>query len=149
MVAGLYDCRSVKIPRAYGELLVADSAASCDTLKGLRNADYQAVTFARFKEAPLTETACEENDEAFVLCMAIAGTAQPGGGSRRYDRVIIVQRGASDDISGLIAFLRQWFPNLVQEKRVFVARVPGKGALNETTASRVLGTCRFVDATDG
>ena len=131
-------------PSRFRELLLADCDETEQWACYCRDAEYQAVTTARFPlPPPSTNGECQASEVANVLLRAVGASAR-GSGQHRYDRIIILQRDPSDEIDGVIQFFRVWMPRVLQEGWLFVTTLPQRLEPTRAAFCEARGRCEQV-----
>jgi hypothetical protein len=114
----------------YRELILTDREPTTEHVKSLRPSSWAVCTFRAARH--ITDEAALQGCEFATTLVRILGPQSESGRSRRYDRVIILKTDARDDIAHTLAFFAKWLPDLVAQRRVFIADA---SSATEQTAS--------------
>jgi hypothetical protein len=126
----LWDCRAKA--GQYCELILTDTRQTATLLKGFRNAECQALSHVRIPCVPQNEDELRNDEHATMLAIAVRS-----GDHLRYERVIILRRDDSEDISGIISTVKRFCPELLEQRRLFVTEF--RAPIDVTAFHRALG----------
>ena len=123
----------------YREMLLTDSEETSNAIRQFRPFSW-ALWATRLAAVPSTQEQAAQQASTSELLLMCTPSAR---GLHRYDRVVIVQRGEDDCIGALVEFFRRCLPQIINEKRLFLARVPED--LGEEGVERAIGAARAIE----
>ncbi|NLE59935.1 MAG: hypothetical protein GX616_16405 [Planctomycetes bacterium] len=127
----------------FRELLLTETEDDSRHIKCFRPPQW-ALCAIRIGRIPATMSDAQKDDDAAILMTVLRSTN--AGEPHRYDRVIIVQNGENDSVEETIGFLRKWAARMMQERRVFLARLPDKSTTcSEAELEQAVGAASLVE----
>lgn len=134
-----YEAYTSECSYTFRELILTDSDATSRAIRLFRPFSW-ALFAVRLESTPSTPEQVESVPRANALLQACLSL---GAGVHRYDRVVILQRGAADEIAPLVDFLRERRSQMFVERRVFLAQIGD--AINPEEIERAIGGASCID----